>query len=85
MTLTSAFGLLEHDYCAIPSDAEPLYREQGFNRYPYFIIEDAVDTRTSLAGRERDLLDTVIVGTSQGRGQFSDELSMWPLYDSEWR
>ena len=75
------FGILEHNYCGIPSDAKPLYAE----RYPYFIVEDVVDARTSLAGIERSSLDAVVVGTSQGRGEFRDDLSMWPLHDSEWR
>lgn len=89
MTLTFAFGTIEHDYCGIPSDAIPL--DQTFsgtfgvqNTYPVFGVKEAEDTRTSLAGNEREVPPAVILGTRY-RGEFSDELSMWPLYNSEWR
>jgi len=90
MTLLE-FGIFEKDYCGIPSDAVPderSYRQAfGIPRiYPIFEISTngIEDTRTSLAGNTRELPDHVSVGTDS-LGIFSDELSMWPLYESEWR
>ncbi len=97
MTLVS-FGVFEEDYCGIPSEAKPIRRifiekhpifDQDVERmYPAFAIpNDGVeDTRKSLAGNVRDFPAFVILGTELGgKGEFSDDLSMWPLYNSEWR
>lgn len=88
LSLTSGFGLFEHDYCGIPSEARPFeVPPQGFqNGYRYFEVPraGAEDTRTSLEGNIRSLPDSVKLGTSLV-DDFPDSLSMWPLYDSEWR
>ncbi len=91
MTLTFAFGTYERDFCGIPSEAIPI--DHTFtgtfgvqSTYPVFGVResDIEDTRTSLSGNKRELPFALIIG-AQYPGEFSDELSMWPLHDSEWR
>ena len=85
MTLTY-FGGFEEDVCGIHRDAVPDRLDGRYSKDPYFTVpsDGVTNTQTSLTGRTRELLDRVFIGT-QSRGEFSDKLSMWPLYKSEWR